>query len=223
MGSVYSIECVSNNAKYVGSTINFQERRYQHLSLLRGGKHHSRYLQRVYNKYGETSLCWSVLEDCEDSLLAAREQYWYEYLNPELNMVRPDRGVSGSNSKAVLQIDTASGKIMNRFNSIKQAAQQVGVSHVAISNVVRGVQQTSGGYRWVYEKNFQGKLPELNYNIQYHKTPVYSESIEGVIQTFPSMTEAAKRNGVSQAAIAQAIRNGTRSVGCKWFYAKDAL
>lgn len=52
-GLVYTIINIKNGKRYVGSTRLFEERKYYHLYLLRKGSHHSKILQRAYNKYGE--------------------------------------------------------------------------------------------------------------------------------------------------------------------------
>lgn len=53
----------------------------QHLTELRGGYHHSIYLQSSYNKHGEGCFKFEVIEHVSDkSVLTSREQYWMDYL-----------------------------------------------------------------------------------------------------------------------------------------------
>ncbi len=57
-----------------------------HITDLRRDRHHSKYLQRVYNKYGESNISIVVLEyveSYEDLLL--REQYYIDTLSPKYN------------------------------------------------------------------------------------------------------------------------------------------
>lgn len=76
-GVIYVIECTVNGKRYVGSTSRKpNQRRLEHLHHLRAGKHHSKRLQRCFNKYGEEALSFSVVETVEDlNMLLPREQF----------------------------------------------------------------------------------------------------------------------------------------------------
>lgn len=58
----YIYYCINkiNGKRYVGQTMNFKNRKSQHLSELRKGTHHSHKLQRAFNKYGEDNFNWQV-------------------------------------------------------------------------------------------------------------------------------------------------------------------
>ncbi|WP_409456861.1 GIY-YIG nuclease family protein [Pseudomonas sp.] len=76
-GAIYTIECAANGKRYVGSTSRSpNQRRLEHLHHLRRGRHHSRRLQRCFDKYGEDSLAFSVVEVVDDlNMLLPREQF----------------------------------------------------------------------------------------------------------------------------------------------------
>lgn len=82
---VYCIYCKTTNKKYIGSTVNtFSKRRSQHLYLLNKLKHHSPKLQRAWNKYGNNSFSFyviEVLQRSEKSLIREREKYWMDLLD----------------------------------------------------------------------------------------------------------------------------------------------
>lgn len=83
---IYQIKNNINGKVYVGSATNFSKRWGTHIGLLRKGTHHSRHLQRAYNKYGEDSFSFSVIEYVTDlSKLVEREQYWLDYYKPFKN------------------------------------------------------------------------------------------------------------------------------------------
>lgn len=81
---------------YIGNSLSIAIRRNKHFSLLKKGIHHSKYLQNYYNKYGENSLCFEIIEkynfpiDYEVSLkkdyLESAEQHYINTLNPSFNM-----------------------------------------------------------------------------------------------------------------------------------------
>ena len=78
---VYKITNVVNGRVYIGSTVFFKRRWKVHKTNLRGGYHHSPKLQHAWNKYGEESFEFSVIEEClpDKHTLEAREQVWIDY------------------------------------------------------------------------------------------------------------------------------------------------
>jgi len=86
---IYKIECIDGRC-YVGSTAqSFKRRWLNHINELEKNKHHSKYLQNVYNKYGADYFSFSILEIVEDTTkVIEREQYWLDLLTPELNVLK---------------------------------------------------------------------------------------------------------------------------------------
>src|SRR5271166_3149498 len=84
---IYEIVNIKNNKRYIGSAIDFRRRKRNHLNLLRKQKHHSIKLQNSFNKYGENSFQFNVIEKLfEKERLIGREQYYLDNIKPELNM-----------------------------------------------------------------------------------------------------------------------------------------
>lgn len=80
VSGIYAIRCV-NGKVYVGSATNLGHRWAQHKCSLRKQKHSNPLLQRTWNKYGEDSLTFEVLEFVPEKLdLISREQYWMDTL-----------------------------------------------------------------------------------------------------------------------------------------------
>jgi len=52
----------------------------KHICELQNNKHHSRYLQRVVNKYGLEGLRFEIIEFCEPNRCLNLEQYWINVL-----------------------------------------------------------------------------------------------------------------------------------------------
>lgn len=76
---VYAIRC--NNRVYVGSTsMTFSKRFMHHRSMLNVGKHKNPIMQRAYDKYGEESFTFEVLDDNCDNIHEC-EQFWIDKLN----------------------------------------------------------------------------------------------------------------------------------------------
>lgn len=79
---VYVITCTVNGKIYIGSSSNCKHRWERHKRDLRGSRHHSVYLQRAWNCHGEQSFIFTVLEECDKTVLFEREQYWLDTLQP---------------------------------------------------------------------------------------------------------------------------------------------
>ncbi|MDE2031406.1 MAG: GIY-YIG nuclease family protein [Patescibacteria group bacterium] len=76
---VYQILNIVNNKFYIGSAINLDMRKNTHIWRLRNNKHHNNHLQASYNKYGEASFIFQILEYCEQGQLQFKEQCWIDW------------------------------------------------------------------------------------------------------------------------------------------------
>ena len=85
---IYKIVNVKNNKFYVGSCASKEFlyiRLFHHINNLRHGKHVNKYLQNSFNKYGEDSFFFEIIESCEAEKCIEREQYWIDLLKPHYN------------------------------------------------------------------------------------------------------------------------------------------
>lgn len=85
VSGIYKIVNKIDGKYYVGSTKNFNERINRHFKSLRRGKHHNINLQRSFDKYGEESFEFVVLETCEVTNLLTLEQLFLNKLKPFLS------------------------------------------------------------------------------------------------------------------------------------------
>ncbi len=81
ISGVYEIVNVKNDHRYVGSSKDIYGRWVQHKNELKKNKHCNQHLQRAWNKYGEESFEFSILEVVPDMQKERfiREQYWYDF------------------------------------------------------------------------------------------------------------------------------------------------
>lgn len=85
---IYEIRNIITNDLYIGSTVNFNDRKWRHFSDLKKGKHHSIILQRAFDKYGEETFIMKPLEKCERSSLIDLENKYLQSLEPKYNICR---------------------------------------------------------------------------------------------------------------------------------------
>lgn len=83
---VYGIKNIATGKLYVGSAVVIKKRFATHRCELRRNKHHSSKLQRSWNKHGEESFEFIILEVVSDpSQLIAVEQKWIDYHHSVVN------------------------------------------------------------------------------------------------------------------------------------------
>lgn len=76
---VYQILNLVNGKRYIGSSICLERRLSTHLRNLRKGMHSNNYLQQAWNKYGEDSFSFKVLQICSKYDLIFREQAFLDF------------------------------------------------------------------------------------------------------------------------------------------------
>lgn len=77
---IYKITNKINGKVYIGQTINYKKRSKAHFSNLFSNKHHNRYLQNAFNKYGRNAFEIEILEKCKEEDLDRLElKYIAEY------------------------------------------------------------------------------------------------------------------------------------------------
>lgn len=79
VSGVYAIICLVDDKLYIGSSYQARVRCLTHRNLLRKGAHHNIHLQRAWNKYGESSFVFSLIEQVAPDRLLEREQYWIDF------------------------------------------------------------------------------------------------------------------------------------------------
>lgn len=73
---IYKIENIINGKIYVGSSVNLESREYKHFWMLARNGHDNEYLQHSYNKYGKDSFKFDIIEECDETLLIEKENYY---------------------------------------------------------------------------------------------------------------------------------------------------
>jgi len=80
ISGIYRIRNTVNGRCYIGSSMRIQRRWHAHRTSLRGNKHHSVALQRAWNKYGEPTFIFEIVEAVPDKHnLIDREQHWINH------------------------------------------------------------------------------------------------------------------------------------------------
>lgn len=83
VSGIYYCLCTANNKGYVGQTNNLHRRIVNnHIKDLKTNQHKNKSWQYSWNKYGEETFIWVILEECEhNEIMNDREQFWINELN----------------------------------------------------------------------------------------------------------------------------------------------
>jgi hypothetical protein len=180
MGYIYKIINKVTGDIYIGQTKNFSKRCRQHLLALRKNLHHATYLQRAFNKYGESHFEFSIVEDVSNDELNEREYYYINQLKAKYNSANsPEYYTSKlfkkhSKKKAklrtltVLQYDLK-GSFIKEWDSVEEIHKKCKVSKSCIRRCCRGQQKSAGGFVFKYKNNI---IP-YNYVSPYTKEDIH--------------------------------------------------
>lgn len=78
---IYSITNRVNGKKYIGQSINVEDRYKSHLAELRRGAHANDYLTNAFNKYGEDSFEFKLIKACKRKYLDRFEKLYISIYN----------------------------------------------------------------------------------------------------------------------------------------------
>lgn len=89
MKVIYQILNKVNGKFYIGSSYDYKRRKQAHLWQLRNNQHKCPHLQHSWNKHGENSFEFVILEELtRREELIPREQYYLDKLKPQYNILQ---------------------------------------------------------------------------------------------------------------------------------------
>lgn len=163
---VYIIENTKTNKYYIGSTLVSFERRFKdHIKKLRSDNHHSKKLQRSFNKHGEESFKFRILEVTKNAREV--EQKWLDKYKPFYNMTLTvgtidnhsyDTKIKISRLQGGKSIDICNmeGNVIKTVNFQREASEFVSGDQSKVWTCLQGQRNSHKGYRFKYSgENFK--------------------------------------------------------------------
>lgn len=211
MGFVYKITNSINGKMYIGQTSRDIDVRWREHIRDSSDKPSSVYFSLLHcaiRKYGADAFVVECVEECDDSVLDEREQYWIKHLETRENGYNITRGGQGT-----LKSDNAEIlKLWNDGMAVKEISAKIGISKQIVSKRLRyqGVQipdilsrgNKGNNTRKVVRISFDGK-----------ETKVYD-----------SLTEAAEDNNISTGIICMVCSGERNTVGgYRWQYYDETV
>lgn len=216
MIGIYCIKNISNNKVYIGSSVNIVGRWYSHKTKLRHNKHENGYLQHSWNKYGEHSFIFEVIEETKIEYIKERENYFIEKFkccNKKFgfNMCKTSfhSRLGLKNSKQHNEKISNSNKGKKRTPEVVEANRLRNIGRKHTSETIKKMSET--------HKKLTPTESQLK-NLQWNKTPVIQMDFnENIINMFDTITDATTKTGINNiSAVCRGIQK--TAGGFVWKY-----
>ena len=169
VSGIYIIFNSESCSYYIGSSGNIHVRMRQHIRALERQSHHSRYLQRSYNRHGSDVFIFGILEVVDDTAdLLVREQHWLDTSSATYN-VSP---TAGSNRGTTLSAETRA-----KLSEITKAQWRAGIhsNSRVVSKETRAKLSEATASNW-QSKSHRERMREAARN-RFLQAPNASENI----------------------------------------------
>ena len=169
---IYKITCEANGKFYVGSAVNIQKRWQTHRSHLKMNRHVNKHLQNAWNKYGEKTFKFSVVEQTLPEKLIEAEQRWIDAVSPDVLfniclIVGSTLGIKWEEERRQKIIRALTGRKLS-----KEAKQQMSESRkgraswnkgISASNETRAKMSASRQGKSIHTENSRRKIANANH------------------------------------------------------------
>ena len=206
---IYCIYNITNDKKYIGSAVNLDIRERSHFNALRNNNHRNQYLQRAFNKYGEGSFLFCVLEYCEPKDLIHIEQYYIDMFYDNKNKCYNISPTAG-NTLGVKCTEETKKKIGEANKGNKT---WLGKKHSEESK--RKMSESSKNSLLGYKHSEESKRKKSKPVIQLSRTGEFIAEYWGI-------AEAGRQLNLYPQNINDCLKgNQLHTGGYKWMYAED--
>lgn len=174
---IYCIRNKINGKRYIGRSLDINNRWKMHRRELNSNKHKNDYLQNAWNKYGENNFDFEILELCQPEDLNEMEIYYIEKYGTFNN---DEKGYNLESGGQYAKLSQSSRQKMSITMSKTRRKMKTATG---IYRVVWMKDETClQGYRWVYWYNENGKRIEISRtNLLELKKEVESRGLEWII------------------------------------------
>lgn len=205
-GIVYAVTNKETKKIYVGlTTKSLEERKKDHIKKSEKGKSYE--FQHAIATHGAEAFKWQQV-DTANSIdeLAQKEKEYILIYNSKEEGYNSDEG--GGIQKTVYQYDISTGKVVEKFSNLTDAAAVINLNKQDLSKVCLSVNKVSNGFVWSYSSTFPKHINDKR------KKVVQQFSLEGkFINEFKSVSEASKCTGCNKTSIAKVCRGERKSSG----------
>jgi len=211
-GIIYKVTHKESGESYIGATTKTMEQRKED-HLQKADKGSGGQFQEAIATLGPEAFAWTEIctANSIDELAQKEKEYIIQY-DSKNKGYNSDAG--GGMQKTVFQYSTKDGSLVNTYDSLKSAADAVGVYKSSISSACLGVIKTCKGYHWSYFHPVPMILKDGR------KKGVIQMDLKGVHKAeYESVAEASRKTGLSPTCIKRCCRGERdKSGGYRWRY-----
>lgn len=199
---VYLIFCSTDNPRrYYGSAVDIQARWRAHRDDLTRGRHVNKKLQNCWNKYGETSFTWTVVEECSKNNLLIVEQKYLDqnFAEPKqcLNIARyagaPMRGRTVTEETRRKISAATKGKVLSEETKRKMRKPKARGHGEAVSAALTGVKHSP-------ERRAKAQTAQKSRRV------IGEDTATGTVVRFDSLMAARRDGGFDPSTILRCIQ-----------------
>jgi len=213
---IYGIFNTINNKVYIGSTGStqgFSRRWASHRYKLRNNKAFNSYLQHAWDKYGEDSFEFKIIEECGDNERIQKENDWIKHYDS----MNRDKGYNLKDAEQFIMSEEIKQKISNSLKS--------GWANGNIKTTAKFINTMSKRMSGINNPMYGISLPRTKIQIinaaKKLSKPVNQIDTDGkIINTFPSIREAHRKfNTLPNNSIGLCCRGKKKQAyGFRWEY-----
>ena len=214
VGLIYRCYCIVSQKNYIGQTRTSLNERIRSHRWRANNEPCNFYFYNAWNKYGEQSLEWSILERVSSDslenlckLLDQREIYWIKYYNSfnnGYNLTPGGQGGIGFVQCKAVKVFKENGELLGIYDSIKNASEIFNIDNSSITKCCKRILSSSGrkdGYRLIwryiddtYTQEDADKLDPIIFDAYFYNTNEY-------IGTYKSVKEFQDNFSVGRTAV----------------------
>lgn len=206
-GKVYKAVNKLTKQVYIGITTQLLKiRKNDHIQKARKGVGGA--FQEAIRTYGEEAFEWEQIDTANSfNELAEKEKKYIIKYSSKLTGYNSDSG--GGISKNVYQYDIETKKLLQEFDCLNDAGDTVNATKQDVSRACLSANGILRGYLWSYQKN-----SEFNPLGDRRKKKVVQLDLSlNFVGEFISVSQAAKKTGLSKTSISRVCRGERESSG----------
>lgn len=205
MAYIYEIINIVNNKRYIGETLNLEQRFQRHWHDLKNNCHHSSKLQRAFNKYGQDSFVTNVIAEVRDEDRFEWEQHYIQKYNTFFEGYNETSG--GDNPgfevlQKVVYCYSFEGEYLDEwYISGREASRQLHIDQGLLQKICTGQKKSATdiqGRKLRFSYELKDSLePITTHENQKKKIYQYNQSGE-LINTYDCKGDAAEALGLAR-------------------------
>lgn len=227
-GLIYRCYCVDSGKNYIGQTRTSLKERICSHRWKALHEPNNFYFYNAWNKYGEQSLEWSILERVSSDslenlckLLNQREIYWikeYNSFEAGYNLTPGGQAWFGESSKIAVKVFKENGEFLGIYDSIKHAAKIYGIDNSGITKCCKRILQTTGrkdGYRLIFRYIDDTYTQEDANNLDPIFFKAYLYDTNEYIGTYKSVKEFQKSYNIGRTSVSANLHGRSQYIRTK--------